>query len=49
MGCRDIRLRLGNIEENQAAIHQQFQEQQNWNAQFGNTVNTILQNQEQTN
>jgi hypothetical protein len=48
MEHRDIRLKLGNIEENQAAIHKQLQEQQNWNAQFGNTLNTVLQNQEQT-
>jgi hypothetical protein len=49
MERHDIHLKLGNNEENQATIHQQLQEQQNWNAQFGNTLNTILQNQEQTN
>lgn len=46
MECRNISVRLTNIEEEQAAIQRSIEEQQQWNAQFGATLNTILQNQE---
>lgn len=49
MERRNIGVRLTNIEEEQAAIQRSIEEQQQWNAQFGTTLNTILQNQEQTN